>query len=141
MTSNKAFVLPLRNKHIKWIQRNILKYPGISETIELLENAVLNHLETPFQHLGSHNIILSFIEKAVNSLQEREQNWGTNLIASVLKCLHEVRKSLNEINNAIVQSDNKSHTDWYFSDHSFTVSKCFYNQFIRMFTRRTCSYN
>ena len=111
MTSNKAFVLPLRNKHIKWIQRHVLKYPGIRDTIELLENAVLNELETPFEHLGRHNIILSFIEKAVNSSQEREQNSGTNLRASILKSLHEVGKSLNEINNVIVQSENESHTD------------------------------
>ena len=111
MTSNKAFLLPLRNKHIKWIQRHILKYPGIRDAIGLLENAVLNELETPSQHLDRHIIILSFIEKAVNSSQEREQNSGANLVAIVIKSLHEVGKSLNEINNVIVQSDNKSHTD------------------------------
>lgn len=123
MTSNKAFVLPLRNEHIEWIQRHILKYPGIRDTTELLDSVVLNELETPSQHFGRHNIILSFIEKAVNSLQEREQNSGANLIASVLKSLHEVGKSLNEINNLVVQSDNKSHTDCDISQITHLLGK------------------
>ena len=75
MLSNNAFVLPLRDKHIKWIQGHILKYPGIRDTIGLLQITVLDELETPSRHLGRqnrHNIILNFIEKAINFLQERE---------------------------------------------------------------------
>ena len=34
-----------------------------------------------------------------------------NLIASVLKSLHKVGKSLNEINNVVVQSNSESHID------------------------------
>ena len=105
MASNQAFVLPVRNKHIKWIQCHILKYSGIRDTIDLIENAVLNELKIPSQYLGSHNIILCFIEKAVKSLQEREQNSGANLIASVLKSLCEIGKSLDEIKNAIIWDD------------------------------------
>ena len=49
MASDQAFVLPVRNKHIKWSQCHMLKYSGIRDTTGLIENVVLNKLKISSQ--------------------------------------------------------------------------------------------